>query len=133
MSWAKIEIEFPPDTLDTNEVMQFLADHFKHPSGVPTATITLVSTGAEEPPEPPIAVSRPLLSGTAQSLGMSRRATWMGSSKHAPTSVTQAADELAIAMPRSKIAAIKEMRTHYGVGLKEAKDYIDEAWKRAGL
>lgn len=118
MDWAKIEIEFPPSTHDPSEVMAFLEKHFRHESGVPTATITLVSIGGEPTDEDVAAI--PL------AIGMS----WQTASGKPPSSIKAGALAICKAFPGQKIRAIKEMRASYGYGLKEAKDLIDVAWSQ---
>lgn len=121
MEWAKIEIEFPPSTHDPNEVMQFLTEHFRHPSGVPTATITLVGVGADEPED----------ERAVCTYGSSGTLVWGGG--RPPSSVKAGALAIAKALPYKKIQAIKEMRGAYNIDLKEAKDFIDEAFVALGL
>lgn len=137
MTWRKIVIEFPDDTLDPEQEVAFLTEHYKHSSGVPTATVTLQDDG--NPAEPPPPLPSTGLQGTVQSLGMTvakgtpvaaSRTPWPGPVGRAPTSVTKGADELVARTPFSKREAVKAMMGAYGIKYALAVSYIEEAWKR---
>lgn len=114
--WAKIEIEFQPETHDPSEVMLFLAEHFRTEQGIPTANIVLVEIGMEV-----------------------ATATWPWPKGMGPRDPEVGADAIweahkpqpgQVSPGSSTIQAIKEMRSAYNLGLKESKDYIDAARKR---
>lgn len=110
MGWAKIEIEFQPETLDPNEVMAHLLEHFRTPEGVPTVNATLVAFGDELVDE---SSSNRVMGASDPLKGALHLSAIYGTGK--------------------KIQAIKDMRVRYGIGLKEAKDYIDDAYRQLGL
>ena len=74
------------------------------------------------------------------SLGLKQAKDWVESGGTAcapavsPTPASAAGDEdaIAIAMSGNKIAAIKLIRERHGVGLKEAKDWVDVAVRQRG-
>ncbi len=61
---------------------------------------------------------------------------WADTGAGAPTAATDGdalADSIARAYPDKEIMAIKELRAATGLGLKEAKDQIEAAYRRVGI
>lgn len=102
MSWAKIEIELLTEKHDVEEVMLHLLGYFTGEDGIPTAEVHFTGFGPSE------------LSTLAK-----------------PLDVDALADKIwANWGPGKRIQAIKDMRTASNLGLKEAKDKIDQASMR---
>lgn len=137
MGWAKIVIEFQPERHDPNDVLVFLAEHFSNDDGVPNATITFAGVAPDDPvPGYCTKCGRPIHVGPCTPVYQAPSATRTGHGVTLPYSPTpvdlaRAADQLFAFYPMQKIMAIKEMRILAGIGLKEAKDLIDDASMRA--
>lgn len=100
--WAKIEIEFQPETHDSNDVMLMLATYFKGEDGFPTAVVTLTGFAPD-----------------ADSVIY-----------HSGSNLDHLADRIWALNRNQTITAIKELRAQTGLGLKESKDAIDAAAAR---
>lgn len=141
MSWAKIEIHFQPEVDDPNDVMLFLSNYFKDVHGVPTGTVLFMGYGTDAEPPLTMTVTQ------QQRLGLKQSATAptahrtvtpipMLQAGYSKADLMLAADRL-IQMHTDhtglkKIQAIKDLRIVAHLGLKEAKDAIDDAVQRAG-
>jgi ribosomal protein L7/L12 len=110
MGWAKLEVEFMTEMHPVSEIKDQLETLFRHPSGVPTATIRIVEDGVE--------VASTGNSDTLESLADAAWAAYKNPVVGGNGDVIQAIKQLRISAQQSGIA---------NIGLKEAKDAIDAA------
>jgi len=100
MGWAKIELEFRPEDHDANTVMTMLADYFRHKDS--GLPTAVINLVGITPDE--------LLPDSSD--------------------ITKMADYFWQIHDPKKIDAIKDLRMHTHLGLKDAKDAIDAAIAR---